>query len=144
VAAFVLGGTVVRPARPRPPRRRRSGRTACVSGPGLDQLRRIDAEGFEERGSFDAASQDAINGLDTATNQLESSLEQLGKPSTSNGAKAQSAIENLSTELSGLVDNVKQELANPPSDPWASHRPSPRLEAMRTRRQPRSNRPPPR
>jgi hypothetical protein len=35
-------------------------------------------KGLKNAGSFDAASRDAINGLDTATNQLENSLEQFG------------------------------------------------------------------
>jgi phage-related protein len=62
------------------------------------------------------ASQQAISGLDTATTQLTDSIEQLGKPSTSDGTKARNAVEKLSNELSGDVENIKNELTNLPSD----------------------------
>jgi len=74
-------------------------------------------KGLKNAGSLSDASQAAINGIDTATTQLEDSLKQLGKPSTSNGTKAQGEIQNLSKQLQTQVDNIKQELANPPSDP---------------------------
>jgi hypothetical protein len=118
VAALVVGGTVV-PAGAAggstSPQKWANGVCSAVQ----DWINSVEStlKGLKNAGSLDAASQDAINGLDTATSQLEDSLKQLGKPSTSNGAKAQSAIQDLSTELSNLVDGVKQELANPPSDP---------------------------
>ena len=74
-------------------------------------------KGLKNAGSLSDASQTAINGIDTATSKLEDSLKQLGKPSTSNGAKAQSEIQNLANQLQTRVENIKQELANPPSDP---------------------------
>ena len=74
-------------------------------------------KGLKNAGSLSDASQTAINGIDSATTQLGDSLKQLGKPSTSNGAKARSAIQNLSNQLQTQVNNIKQELANPPSDP---------------------------
>jgi phage-related protein len=72
--------------------------------------------GLIDAGSLENASQQAISGLDTATMQLTDSIEQLGTPSTSDGRKARRAIETLSEELSGDVDNIKNELTNLPSD----------------------------
>lgn len=74
-------------------------------------------KGLKNAGSLSDASQAAINGIDSATTQLGDSLEQLGKPSTSNGTKARSAIQNLSNQLQTQANNIKQELADPPSDP---------------------------
>jgi hypothetical protein len=74
-------------------------------------------EGLRDAGSLDNAAQQAVNGLDTATTQLTNSIEQLGRPSTSDGKKAQDAIEKLSNDLSADVDDVKNELSNPPTDP---------------------------
>ena len=74
-------------------------------------------QGLRDAGSLENASQQAVDGLDTATTQLTTSIEELGRPSTSDGKKAQDAIEKLSDDLREDVDNVKSELSNPPSDP---------------------------
>jgi hypothetical protein len=74
-------------------------------------------EGLRSAGSLENASQQAISGLDTATAQLTDSIEQLGKPTTSDGTKARNAVEKLSNELSADVDSIKGELTNLPTDP---------------------------
>jgi hypothetical protein len=74
-------------------------------------------EGLRGAGSLENASQQAISGLDAATAQLADSIEQLGKPSTSDSRKARDAVEELSNELSTDVESIKGELANLPTDP---------------------------
>jgi hypothetical protein len=73
--------------------------------------------GLKNAGSLENASQQATSGLDAATTQLTDSIQQLGKPSTSDGTKARNAVKKLSDQLSGDVESIKNELANPPSDP---------------------------
>jgi hypothetical protein len=68
-------------------------------------------------GSLDAATQQAKDGLDSALKQLEDSLQKLGKPTTSDGTKAQSALQDLSTGLTSDVNAIQQSLSPPPSDP---------------------------
>ena len=55
--------------------------------------------------------------LDDATQQLESSLNDLGKPPTSDGTKAQNAVQSLSKELKNDVSDVEDLLSPPPSTP---------------------------
>jgi hypothetical protein len=74
-------------------------------------------EGLRGAGSLENASQQAINGLDAATSQLADSIEQLGRPSTSDSRKARDSVEKLSDELSQDVESIKGELANLPTDP---------------------------
>jgi conjugal transfer/entry exclusion protein len=74
-------------------------------------------QGLRGAGSLEDAAQQAINGLDTATTQLTTSIEELGRPSTSDAKKAQDAVEKLSNDLSTDLDSIKNELSNPPSDP---------------------------
>jgi hypothetical protein len=74
-------------------------------------------EGLRGAGSLENASQQATSGLEAATAQLADSIEQLGKPSTSDGTKARNAVEKLSDELSADVESIKGELTNLPSDP---------------------------
>jgi phage-related protein len=73
--------------------------------------------GLKSASSLDDASQKAKSGLDDATQQLESSLKALGKPSTSDGGKAQSAVQNLSKELKNDVSDVEDLLSPPASTP---------------------------
>ena len=68
-------------------------------------------------GSVAAASQTATTGLSTALSQFNDSLQKLGKPSTSDGAKAQSAVQNLSKQLSGDINSIQQSLSPPPTSP---------------------------
>jgi hypothetical protein len=74
-------------------------------------------QGLRDAGSLENATQQAVDGLDTATTQLTTSIEELGRPSTSDAKKAQDAVEKLSNDLREDVDNVKSELSDPPSDP---------------------------
>jgi hypothetical protein len=73
--------------------------------------------GLKGSTSLDAASQDLESGLDDATQQLEDSLKKLGKPPTSDGAKAQSAVQSLSKELKTDVSDIEDLLSPPPSTP---------------------------
>jgi len=67
--------------------------------------------------SVAAASQTATTGLSTALSQFNDSLQKLGKPSTSDGAKAQSAVQNLSNQLSSDITSIQQSLSPPPTNP---------------------------
>jgi hypothetical protein len=73
--------------------------------------------GLRSAGSLDNASSMVKSGLDDATQQLETSLQKLGKPPTSDGAKAQSAVQNLSKQLKSDVPAVEALLNPPPSTP---------------------------
>jgi hypothetical protein len=73
--------------------------------------------GLKDSASLDAASQDLQSGLDDATQQLDESLQKLGKPPTSDGAKARSAVQNLSKELKSDVSDIEDLLSPPPSTP---------------------------
>ncbi len=67
--------------------------------------------------SLDSASQDAKSGLDSATTELHDTLESLGRPPTSDGKKAQTAVQDLSDELSKNVAAVEEVLTPPPTSP---------------------------
>ena len=118
VTALVVGGSVA-PAQAREastsPQHWASGVCSAVQ----DWINSVESslKGLKNAGSLSDASQGAINGIDTATTQLGDSFQALGKPSTSNGARAQRALQNLANQLQTTVNNIKQELANPPSDP---------------------------
>jgi gas vesicle protein len=73
--------------------------------------------GLKSATSLDDATQKAKSGLDDAAQQLEDSLKDLGKPPTGDGAKAQSAVQNLSKELKNDVADIEDLLSPPPSTP---------------------------
>jgi phage-related protein len=73
--------------------------------------------GLKGSGSLDAASQSIKSGLDQATQELEKSLKDLGKPSTSDGKKAKSAVNDLSKQLSSTVSDIEDLLSPAPSSP---------------------------
>jgi hypothetical protein len=66
--------------------------------------------------TLEEGAQQTSNAIDAATTELESSLQDLGKPSTSDGAKAKSALQKFSSQLESTSTSIKQELANPPTD----------------------------
>jgi hypothetical protein len=66
--------------------------------------------------TLEEGAQQASNAIDAATTELESSLQDLGKPSSSDGAKAKSALQELSSQLESTSTSIEQELANPPTD----------------------------
>ena len=72
---------------------------------------------LKSAGSLALAASQASTAIDAATSELVSSLQALGRPSSSDGAKAQSAVQKLSSTLQSDSANLKQELANPPTDP---------------------------
>ena len=72
---------------------------------------------LKSAGSVDDASASVKKGLDDATQEFESAIKDLGKPSSSDGKKAQSAVQNLSKELSDSVSTIEGLLSPPPSSP---------------------------
>jgi hypothetical protein len=71
--------------------------------------------GLKNADSIDAAVQDAKDGLQSAASDLQDSLKKLGKPSSSDGKKAQSAVQKLGNQLSDSVDAIQQLLTPPPT-----------------------------
>ncbi len=67
--------------------------------------------------SLDSASQDAKAGLQSAVTEFQDSLENLGRPSSSDGKQARKAVQNLSDELSKNVAAIQDVLTPPPSTP---------------------------
>jgi hypothetical protein len=74
-------------------------------------------DGLKGSASLDDVSSEVKSGLDDATQQLEKSLDNLGKPPTPNASKAQSSIQNLSKELKSDANDIQQLLSPPPSSP---------------------------
>ena len=74
-------------------------------------------DGLKSADSLDAAAQQAEQGIESAAKDLQSSLDDLGKPPSSGAKQAQSAVQNLSKQLSNDVDDVKSLLSPPPSTP---------------------------
>jgi len=74
-------------------------------------------KGLKGAGSLDAASAQAKDGVEKATNTLTSSIDALGTPSTGDGKKAKSAVDDLTDQLQQLSTSVQQLLANPGSNP---------------------------
>ena len=79
----------------------------------------IDAtiSGLKGSDSLDSASQEAKSGMQSAVTELQDSLENLGKPPTSDGKQAQTAVQNLSDQLSKDVAAIQELLTPPPSTP---------------------------
>ena len=69
--------------------------------------------------SLDEASQTAKSGLDDAVESLEASLEELGRPPSSDGKKARAAVQDLADELNNAVTSVESLLSPPPETPQA-------------------------
>ena len=67
--------------------------------------------------SLERAASDATTGLQTAVTELEESITDLGRPPTSDGKQAQTAVQNLSDELSNDVAAIQESLTPPPSTP---------------------------
>ena len=73
--------------------------------------------GLNGSDSLDSAAQEAKSGLQSAVTELQGSLEKLGKPPTSDGKQAQTALQNLSDELGKAVASIQGVLTPPPSSP---------------------------
>jgi ABC-type transporter Mla subunit MlaD len=67
--------------------------------------------------SVEDASGKVKSGLDDATQTLEKSLDDLGKPPTPDADEAQQAVQNLSKQLNDDVSAVEDLLSPPPSSP---------------------------
>ena len=74
-------------------------------------------KGLKGAGSLDAATTQAKTGVKTATDTLTSSIDALGTPSTGDGPKAKTAVNNLVTQLQSLSSSIQQTLASPGSTP---------------------------
>ncbi len=71
--------------------------------------------GLKSAGSLDDAATQAKTGVQSATETLKSSVDVLGKPSTGDGAKARTAVDDLVTQLQSVSTSIQQTLANPGS-----------------------------
>ena len=67
--------------------------------------------------SLDDASQKAKTGLDSAAQTLEASLQELGKPPTSDSAQAQAEVQQAGDDLSSAVTNIESLLTPAPTSP---------------------------
>jgi len=67
--------------------------------------------------SVQAAADSAKQGVQKAADELQKSLDGLGKPPTPNAAKAKSAIQDLANQLSKDADAVEAALTPSPSSP---------------------------
>jgi len=74
-------------------------------------------DGLKGSGSVDAAADSAKQGIQSAADDLQQTLDNLGKPPTPNATQAQKAIQNLGNELSKDADDVQQALTPSPSTP---------------------------
>ena len=74
-------------------------------------------KGLKGAGSLDAATTQAKTGVKTATDTLTSSVDALGTPSTGDGPKAKTAVNNLVTQLQSVSSSIQQTLASPGSTP---------------------------
>jgi len=74
-------------------------------------------KGLKGAGSLDAATTQAMTGVKSATDTLTSSVDALGTPSTGDGAKAKTAVNNLTKQLQSLSSSIQQTLASPGSTP---------------------------
>jgi hypothetical protein len=73
--------------------------------------------GLKGSGSAEAASDSATQGVQKAADDLQTSLDGLGKPPTPNAKQAQTAIQDLATELQKDASAVQQALTPSPSSP---------------------------
>ena len=74
-------------------------------------------KGLKGAGSLDAATTQAATGVKTATDTLTSSVDSLGTPSTGDGPKAKTAVNDLAKQLQSLSTSIQQTLAGPGSTP---------------------------
>lgn len=73
--------------------------------------------GLKGSDSVEAAADSAKQGVQKAADDLQQSLDGLGKPPTPNAAKAKSAIQDLSKDLSKDADAVEAALTPAPDSP---------------------------
>ena len=64
--------------------------------------------------SVSAAAADLSEGLQKAADELRTSLNDLGKPSTSDGGKAKSAVQKLGNQVSDSADAIRKLITPPP------------------------------
>lgn len=70
---------------------------------------------LKNAGSIDDAATQAKSGLKSATDQLEQSLDALGRPQSTDGKKAQKAVQELQKDLEAVGSTIDEALAEPPS-----------------------------
>jgi hypothetical protein len=73
--------------------------------------------GLKGSGSTEDAANSAKQDIQSAADDLQHSLDDAGKPPTSNAKQAQGAIQDLGNELSKDSDDVQQALTPSPSTP---------------------------
>lgn len=74
-------------------------------------------DGLKSAGSVEDAATSAKQGIQDATQQLQSTLDTVGTPPTSNGSKARSTIQTLGKQLGSDADAIQQALTPSPSSP---------------------------
>ena len=93
------------------------GERRLLVGADVAGLGELDGHGPQGRRVADAATTQAKTGVKTATDTLTSSIDALGTPSTGDGPKAKTAVNNLVTQLQSLSSSIQQTLASPGSTP---------------------------
>jgi hypothetical protein len=74
-------------------------------------------EGLKSAGSVEDAATAAKQGIQDATKELQSTLDDLGKPPTPNGTQAQTTIQDLGKDLTADANDIEQALTPAPSSP---------------------------
>jgi hypothetical protein len=84
-----------------------------------DWVDSIDAtiDDLKNADSIEQAGDTATSGIEQATEQLESDLDSIDRPSTKDAKKAEQDLQQLDKQLQNVADEIEQELANPPSEP---------------------------
>ena len=79
-------------------------------------------KGLKGAGSLDAATTQAKTGVKTATDTLTSSVDALGTPSTGDGPKAKTAVNNLVDAAAERLEQHSTDAREPGLDPGRSRR----------------------
>lgn len=74
-------------------------------------------QGLTGASSLDAAADQARTGVQEATDALETSISDLGVPSTGDGKKAKKQIDQLTDQLDELSQSIQELLSDPGSNP---------------------------
>ena len=72
-------------------------------------------QGLKGAGSLDAAADQAKTGVQSANEDLATSLDELGRPQSSEGKKVQKSVQKLQQDLDAVGADIQAALADPPS-----------------------------
>lgn len=76
-------------------------------------------KGLTSAGSLDEAASQAKSGIQSATDTLKTSIDDLGSPKGSDGQKAKKQIDSLTSQLESLSQSIQKLLSDPGSNPVA-------------------------